>query len=461
MDSALLVNPPKAPFTSENIWGAIKESSLPIGLVQLAAFIRASGFSVRIIDLCVEEYTEMAFRERLRELNPTYVGFTSTTIQINNGLRLAKLVKEELPRARIVFGGVHPTVLPEEVVCDEAVDYVVRGEGEESTVKLLSGEDASKIDGLSYKEGGRILHNGRGEFIQNLDILPYPAYDLLRLGDYTPTLGNFKKLPSISMITSRGCPGTCTFCYSGTMGARIRFMSAPRILGEIQMLRESYGIRDICFYDDTFTANKKNVIELCDLMIESDMDITWSCMSRLDAVSSDVLEKMGEAGCHQIGYGIESSSQKILANIKKRVPLSKAKEIVAMTKAAGIDVRAMFMFGNPGETEETMEDTIKFAISLDADLYLFNITTPFPGTEMFAWAQENGYLKTRNWDDYDLSHQVMELPTASSKTIREYYRKAYRRCYLRPAYMLKRLKKINSTSSLKAHMRMIPYLLGT
>jgi len=184
-------------------------------------------------------------------------------------------------------------------------------------------------------------------------------------------------------------------------------------------------------------------------------------MSRLDAVSSDVLEKMGRAGCHQIGYGIESSSPTILANIKKRVPLSKAKEITVMTKKAGIDVRAMFMLGNPGETEETMEDTIKFAISLDADLYLFNITTPFPGTQMFSWAQENGYLATRNWDDYDLSHQVMRLPTVNNKKIQGYYRRAYRRCYLRPSYILKRLKKINSTSSLKAHIRMIPYLLRT
>jgi radical SAM superfamily enzyme YgiQ (UPF0313 family) len=306
-----------------------------------------------------------------------------------------------------------------------------------------------------------VKHNEERAFIENLDALPYPAYDLINLRDYKPTLGNFKNLPSVSMITSRGCPGTCTFCYSGCMGKRIRFMSAKRIFGEIRMLYETYGIRDICFYDDTFTANKRNVMELCRMLSAEDLNLTWSCMSRLDYVSPELLEGMGKAGCHQIGYGIESSSPVILRNIKKKVPLERAKEIADATKKTGIDVRAMFMFGNPGETEETMEETINFALSLDADLYLFNIATPFPGTEMFAWAQEKGYLATRNWDDYDLSHQIMELPTVSNRKISEYYRKAYRRCYLRPSYILKRLKKISSLEGLKAHVRMLPYLLGT
>ena len=460
MSSILLIEPAKTKSGSDSIWNTIKQSSLPFGLLQLAAFIKANNIKVDLIDLQVKKFSEAEFLERVLKLRPDFFGITANTVQIKPGLSIAKLLKQNFPNIKIVFGGIHATVMADEVLAEQFVDFVVRGEGEQTIVELLAGRAYSEINGLSYKINGQIIHNQPRELIADLNLLPTPAYELIDLKLYRPTLGNFKQLPSVSITTSRGCPGTCTFCFSGAMGKKIRFMSAQKIFNHIKFLHDKFGVRDINFYDDTFTVNRANVFELCKMLIEAKLGISWGCMSRLDCVSEEILEMMHEAGCHQIGYGIETTSKEILENIKKRVPpLERIKEIVETTKKIGIEVRAMFMLGNPGETEMTMEDSIKFAKSLNADIYLFNVTTPYPGTEMFGWADKNEYLITKNWDNYDLYHYVMRLPTVDNKTIEKYYKKAYRSCYLRPSFIIRRLRKINSWNLLKAHVQTFTYFL--
>jgi magnesium-protoporphyrin IX monomethyl ester (oxidative) cyclase len=184
-------------------------------------------------------------------------------------------------------------------------------------------------------------------------------------------------------------------------------------------------------------------------------------MSRADFVNPDTLGLMNKAGCHSICYGIESSDEKILANINKKISLSRIPEAIKWTKKAKIDVRVSFMLGNPGETEETLKKTIRYAVSLRPDIFIFNLTTPFPGTEMFHWAKENGYLKTLNWDDYDLGKMVMELPTVSSETVERFYKIAYKKAYLRPGYFIYRLKKIRSFTSLIMHIRSLKDMVLT
>jgi len=236
-------------------------------------------------------------------------------------------------------------------------------------------------------------------------------------------------------------------------GRHTRFRSAANIADEIKLLIRDYGIREVSFYDDTFTANRENVLELCGTIRREGIDITWSCMSRIDRVDAGLLREMKSAGCHQIGYGIESADEGILRNIRKPIPLDRANQAVEWTRRAGINVRCMFMFGNPGETEETMEKTFKFALELDPDIAVFNITTPFPGTEMFDWAKENGYLLTRDWAKYDLSGCIMRLPTLEPEKIERFYRKAYRRFYMRPGYLIRRLFKIRNFTELQMNIR--------
>ena len=216
-------------------------------------------------------------------------------------------------------------------------------------------------------------------------------------------------------------------------------------------LQENYGMREIAFYDDTFTVSKKKLADLCHLLIDHGIELTWSCFSRVDTVDFETLKLMKNAGCHQISVGIESGSEKILRNIKKNINLKQASRMVGECKKAGITVRACFMFGNPGETEGTIRKTIEFSKELDPDIVLYNITTPFPGTEMFNWARKNGYLKEMDWDEYDLASVVMELPTIKSSKILKAYKNAYREFYLRPSYLFGRLCKIRSILDLRTN----------
>ncbi len=266
-------------------------------------------------------------------------------------------------------------------------------------------------------------------------------------------------MPAISMLTSRGCPGVCTFCYKKMFGNKTRFRSAHSLIAEIEYLVANYGIREIVFYDDTFTVHKDNVKKFCELLIEKKINLSWSCMSRIDCTDELLLQLMKQAGCHQICYGIESAEEQILKNIKKNISLQKAEKICQATKKAGITLRLAFMLGNPGENEVTLNKTIALALRLKPDLVQFNVTTPYPGTEMFEWAKAKKYLKTENWEDYDLSRAVMDLPGASGELVEKYYRLAYRRFYFRWGYMISKIWTILNPKRLLLNIRAFIQLL--
>ena len=221
------------------------------------------------------------------------------------------------------------------------------------------------------------------------------------------------------------------------------------MIDEIKHLAGRYGVKEISFYDDTFTAVKKNVKEFCEIAVKENLGVIWSCFSRTDFVNREILELMKKAGCHQICYGIESGDEGILKNIRKNTSLKTAKNAIELTKSAGIEARATFMLGNPGETADTLMKTYRFALDIDPDIALFNITTPFPGTVMFDWASANGLIKTRNWADYDLSIPVMEVPGLSPEEIVSHYNSFNKKFYLRPSYLLKRLFNLTSFEQIK------------
>jgi len=365
---------------------------------------------------------------------------------IYSAIDVSKIAKSVFPSAKTVLGGVHPSVMTDEVLKEESIDFVIRGEGEETLNELISGKEIAKISGLSYKIGNKIIHNQSRPVVQDMDTLPIPAYHLLPIKKYFPAKGSYKRLPAMGMMTSRGCPGRCTFCMGNYLGDKIRVRSAEKIFEEILLLHNKYGIKEISFYDDTFTTRKENVKKLCEKIISEKLDISWSCFARVDFVDEDLLKIMKLAGCHQIMYGVESGDEEILKNIHKKISFEKVEKIVKITKKLGIEVRAAFMFGNPGETIETMQKTIDYAIKLKPDVVIFNITTPYPGTEMFKWAKEKGILITENWNEYDLSKPIMNLPTVKPEDVIKYYNKAYKDFYIRPGYLLNRVLKIRNLS---------------
>lgn len=443
----LLVNPPWI-RRQGNIWLDIASVMPPLGLAWLAAQLERAGHEVLVLDAHAERLDLELIATRLHVLGPfDLVGITATTSLIGNALAIARLAKAEHPTSRVVLGGVHPTVLPEEVLAEPAVDIVVRGEGEMTLLDIVEGKDLPEIAGISFRDGSRFVHNPDRELVPNLDELAPPAYHLLPMDRYYPAAGAYRRLPAVSMLATRGCPGRCTFCYR-LFGKRIRVRSGRRMAEEAKNLQDRFGIREICFYDDTFTAFRKEVLAFLDGLKELGVDLTWSCFSRVDAVDEDLLRRMKASGCHQIMYGVESADPEILKNIGKRITPDLVERAVRMTQQAGIDVRAAFMIGNPGETSESLETTFRFALRLNPDLVVFNIATPFPGTEMHRWAEEHGCLTTSDWQQYDFSRPILDLPTVSQHVLADFYKTAYRRFYLRPSYIARRLGKIRSWADL-------------
>jgi len=438
----LLINPPWR-IKPKSLWSGISGILPPLGLGYLASMLKKEGIAVEILDLNALQKPPEALADFLKDKTCQWIGITATTNLISSAKKLAEISRAYQPGAKIVLGGVHPTVLPEEVLSWPEVDFVVRGEAEQTIIELLKEKPVPEIKGLSYRVEGKSLHNPDREFIADLDEIPFPAYDLLPIKKYLPALGGYKKLPALSVITSRGCSGACTYC-NNFFGRRVRKRSAENVIAELSLLKQDYGIKEIYFYDDSFTEFPGKVIDLCRKMEEAKLDLSWSCFARINLVNEDLLRAMKTAGCHHISYGIESGSPELLSAINKKVSLEKIREVVAMTKKAGIDLLLGFMLGLPGETRETMEATKKLALKLDPAMAIFDITTPFPGTELYQWAEKNGYLKTKKWDEYDLYTMVMNLPTVTEGELRQAYQSAHRAFYFRPKYLLKRFLKIRS-----------------
>ena len=443
-----------------NIWLKVSGCLPPIGIGYLAAALERDGFQITIIDANAEEMANAEVVERLVRYSPRVVGISSTSVNIQRVLKLAREVKEHLPQSLVVLGGIHPTVDPDYVLAAPGVDLVFRGEAEKHFSRLLQGEAWKSIPNLSYRNQGRIIHNDLVINTDPLDSLPMPAYHLLPVHLYRPSLGNYRRLPAMGIISSRGCPGKCTFCFVGVNGRRIRYRSPENVIQEIALLRDHYGIQEISFYDDNFTTSKKRVEQFCWLLRENRLDIAWTCASRVDTVNKPLLRLMQQSGCHQISYGIESGDEQILKNIRKNIDLRAAKETIRLTQKCGIDAKIYLMIGNPGETAATLQKTLDFALQSGASGFIISIATPFPGTELYRWAKKHNYLKSDNWEDYDTARGVMELPTISMKALREFYVYAHRKLYLRPSLIGKRLLKIRSWQDLQRDFLAFRAILG-
>lgn len=440
-----LINPPWD-LKRGSIWTQVKSSMPALGILYIAAYLEREKIDVDIVDFQANLMSWEQIEQKIKTGEYDYYGITSTTPIVYNGYRIADIIKRCHPRSVVVMGGVHPSAMPEEALARPSVDYVVRGEGEEAFLSLVKGVAPEQISGISYKTQTGVAHFGPAGFMKDLDLLPFPAYHKIDFSLYRPAVGAYKRLPAINMATTRGCPGKCTFCNSASV--KLRRRSAAHIYAEIEMLSKKYGMREICFYDDTFTVYPENIRELCDRLIGGGIDVTWSCFARTDCVNLEMLRGMKRAGCHQVMYGIEAYNEQILKNIKKTISHEKNRAAIQMTRKAGITARCTFMLGNPGETVATIDETIAYAIDLNPDIALFNITIPYPGTEMYEWAKANNYLISHDWNDYDLSEPVMILPGFTADLLKAKYKEAFRKFYYRPFYVLGQMKRLASPSEI-------------
>jgi len=448
-----MINPPWVIGEDKNLWKEVASSWPSLGLLYIASVLEREGHFVSYLDCSAEHLTVSDTKEKLKMYFPfDFVLITATTPLIKNALKIANSAKKTYKNTKVVLGGVHPSVLPDDVIKDKNVDFVVIDEGEETAKELINGVKIEKILGLVYKKNGKIIKNPLRPLISNLDSIPPPAYHLLSMDKYYPAIGSYKRLPAMSIFATRGCPGRCNFCYRTFRGI-VRKRSAENIINEIKLLKNNFGIKEVSFYDDTFTLFKEEIKKFCKLMISEKIDISWSCFTRVDFVDGELLRLMKKAGCHLILFGVESADETVLKRINKRISLSQVKKIVKLSRKIGIETRASFMFGNLGDTEESIKKTIDFSLKLDPDEAQYNITTPYPGTELFNYAKEKRYIKTYNWDDYSISNVVLELPGLTKDKLQYYYEKAHRNFYFRPKIIIRRLLNIKSVDQLKQEIR--------
>ncbi|MEA2036026.1 MAG: radical SAM protein [Nanoarchaeota archaeon] len=453
----LLINPIWT-YEKRHAYSGVGNVLPPLGLAYIAAVIENKCHNVKIFDGQVSSDKE--FENIITSFKPKIVGISSMTSFAVAAYKTADKVRRMLPDSLIVMGGPHPTILVEEAL-KKGVDVVVRGEGEYIFADLVENYPAyDEVKGISFIKNGKITHNPDRGFIKNLDELPFPARHLIKMDRYKPTPGNYKRSPVTSMISSRGCPYKCTFCSKAIFGGVVRMRSAENIIKEIEHLIEKYNIKEVLFHDDTLTLNSERMIQICDLIIKKNLDITWNCFARVNNVTKPLLEKMKAAGCCYVGYGVETGDAKILENIKKGVTLDQVRNAVKLTKEVGLEVRVFMMFGAPGETLGSIQRSMKFVKEIKPDITNFNILTPYPGTEIYNWAKENGYLVSEDWSLYEQSVPLINLPTISNEEIRKWYVKSFKSFYLNPAFVFRSLLKIRNIEDIKRYLKAGKGVLG-
>lgn len=456
------VNPPfkaeHGKFARENRSAAITRSGTlyyPLWLIYAAAICEKEGFDVEFLDAPATPlgYDDaFAYIVEHGEETKLFVVDTSTP-SIYSDIAFADNLKELYPDAFVMLVGTHPSALPEETLSNsrsvDAVamhefDYIVR----DVAKALEAGEDPFQVPGLAWCDAQRkVTENEPYPFITDLDEIPFAAEFIKKHLNERDYFFAASAYPEIQIFTGRGCPARCTFCvYPQTMhGHKYRLRSPENVVDEFQFIADNFpDVKEVVIEDDTFTVRKERVVEICNLLIERGLHkkLRWLCNARVN-LDYDTMVLMKKAGCHLIIPGIESGSQEILNNIRKGTTLAQVEQYMADAKRAKIKVHACYMVGNKGETKETMQQTLDLAMRLKADTAQFYPLLPFPGTEAYAWAKENGYIKG-DYSDYvkedGTINCLLELPEISAEEMVQFCDDARKKYYWRPSYIAHRLR---------------------
>lgn len=456
MSRVLLINPA---FDVENGFGDYQDlmEAMPvIGLAYLAATCREAGHTVRCLDNFIENLSADKVVELAREWKADVVGIGVLTPSIRIVEDLGRRLKKGLPHCRVVMGNLHASLFAEDMIRDGITDFVLHGEAERSMATLLNvldkGGALSDVPGLTYMNGGLhttpIAPQMPG---QELDALPYPAWDLFpkHVYGFLPFVNVAK--PGLSIIGSRGCPFHCTYCALGYQGHKVRRRSPDNIAAEIEWLVVENGIRHVGFVDPIFPVHKQHGIDTCRAIRERKIpgEWWWTTETRVDVIDEEMCREMREARCKRILFGIESGIDELLKNVKKKCTSEDIRRGVRHARQAGLEISAFFMVGLPGETAEQTRANIEFARSLDIDFAKFGITIPYPGTEIYDDLVASGKLERANWDKFStFNHDPNTLPfiprgLTGDELIR-LHRRATFRFYVRPRMVLRHLFVIRS-----------------
>ncbi len=450
MARALLINPSSF-RTYGSTEGGIAFPVVPaLGLATVAGAGRDRGHDVSVLDLSYRPYDPKLITEVLRSERPDVVGVTATTPLMNQARDISFLVRDVLPDAVTVVGGSHPSALPARSLRESAFDLVAAGEADFTVADLLDGEAPEQIPGLWSRSGGDVRPPiAPGRLLDDLDRLPMPAWERYPM-DCMQYLTRFvaRKLPMTVMEFSRGCIYGCDFCASkNTTGRGYRKKSPERCVAELERAVR-LGFREVLLVDDIFTTDRDWAASVCEAIIRSRLDISWSAQNgiRVDSADRELFDLMVRAGCYKVYFGFESGDDAVLKAFGKggRASVDKGIEAVALARSAGLETNGYFMVGLTGETETSIERTIEFAKRAPLDTMKCGICVPLPGTPMFKALADDGRIKSFDWDDYTVYNQadrIFDHPTLSWDQIRRAFRRFYVEVILKnPAYLWRRFR---------------------
>ncbi|MCX7918247.1 MAG: radical SAM protein [bacterium] len=428
----------------------------PFFLAYATAVLEQAGIEVLLVDGIAEELSEEQFITRIEQFQPHLVVLEVSTSSIDIDITIAKKIKQKLPATKLTFCGPHLYMYQQNFLEEHPeLDFILQGEYEytlrELVQRLQNQQELSSVLGLIYRQNGTVIVNPRRPEIENLDELPWPSRKMLPMYKYCD-LGNILPLPSVQMWASRGCPYQCIFCSWPQImygGHKYRVRNPVDVVNEMEWLIQEYGFKSVYFDDDTFNLGKERMLRIADEIKKRNMKVPWAIMARADTTDFETLKAMRDAGMVALKYGVESGVQEIVNASQKNLDLNKVAETVKRTKELGIKVHLTFCFGLPGETKETIKQTVAYALQLDPDTVQFSIVTPYPGSKYFDMLDKQGYILSKNWEEYDGYHRAVirtdnltqqDLEDAVQYANRMWERHRIRRT-LRPEYFWSNIRK--------------------
>lgn len=404
----LLINPP---MYDQRKYGKplILPYGPPLGIAYLASSLESHGFQVKAVDMF--DFSWDKARETLEREQADIIGITCLTEQRASPMELAKLSKAVNTGCIVIMGGIHPTIMYEQVLENWPVDFIVLGEGEETIKELViclkDKSDLEKVHGIAYKRADKVIKTPMRQLINDLDETPFPAYKYFDFDKYTKyeilegkwngrSLENLRFVP---IVSTRGCVGSCQFCSTPLFWQKWRTRSAKNVVDEMEFLVKNFGCGFFNFADDIFTVNKSRVIDLCKEIINRKLDIIWDCETRVNFIWEDMLDWMIGSGCYCISFGVESASETVLKAIKKKTTPEQIARAFKLTKQAGMKTKMLLMVGNPGESDNTVQDTVRMIETVRPDFISVSEAMVFPGTELYELAKQRNLVN----DDYWLS----------------------------------------------------------
>jgi len=423
---ALIAGPSKTPRFAQGL-----------GLPYLSAVLEKAGFKVKIFDRYPSspdtddpEILDQRLADVITQDSPSIVGITIHTPAYVERVRLAKYIRERLPKALLIAGGHHPSAETVHLLQNSDFDVCVIGEGERTLLEIAqserqeTGDWLMDIQGVVYKQGSKIAHSQQRQPITDPDSLPFPANHLLGLEDYAPhpNLG----IKSVGILTYRGCPIRCAFCYN-PLGHRVRRHNPTKVADEMTWVAKEFGMRGFNFYDNLFGLSREHVLAVCEEIIKRKLDVVWECWTAGDLIDIELAEKMREAGCVRVGFGAESGDDEVLIKAQRGFTVAQHQAGIHTIKNVGMKIEAFFMIGLPGESEESVRRTVEFAKRCGSDDVCLSLHRPYPGTAVWNHPQAFGVRVTQgpNFEAYieteSLSRKAMlECAQQAGDELRRY-----------------------------------------